>query len=136
MEMIQSLKDLTSNILETMFFLTQETEPLEKSSSYRYAVSIKDQRLEIIIMFCERTARLMTENFLGTEEISEKDITDTLKECINIIVGNFVGSNIQDFTKKINIPNVIDVSSVKIDAYDSALLYYREEALNVLLKAG
>jgi len=118
-----------------MFYLTQETEPLEKNFSYKYAVNIKDPRVDVIIMFCEQTAKLMTENFLGTDDITEKDVHDTLKESINIIVGNFVGSAIQDYTKKIHIPTVIDdVSSIKVDTYDSALLFYKEEALNILLK--
>ena len=133
--MIQSLKDLTSNILETMFFLTQETEPYEKKNCYKYAVTIRDQKVDLVIMFCEQTASLMTENFIGSDEITEQDIHDTLKESINIIAGNFMPKAIPDFANKIRIPEMItNLNSIKEESYHSALLYYREEPLKILLK--
>ena len=135
MEMITNLKDLTSNILETMFFLTQETEPQGKNKKFKYAVNIKDPRVDLLIMFCEKTAYAMTENFLGNDEITEQDIHDTLKESINIIAGNFMPKAFPDFGNKIFIPLMVkDISSIDMEAYNSAMLYYREEPLNILLK--
>ena len=135
MKMIQNLKDLTSNILETMFFLAQETEPQEQASDYQYAVRIVDHRVDIIIMFCQSTARTMTENFLGMDDITEQDIQDTLKESINIIAGNFMPNAFPDFGNKIYIPTLVtDLKGIDKNAYNSAMLYYREEPLNVLLK--
>jgi hypothetical protein len=135
MEMITNLKDLTSNILETMFFLTQETEPQNSNKKYKYAVNIKDPRVDLIIMFSEKTAYTMTENFLGNDEITEQDIHDTLKESINIIAGNFMPKAFPDFGNKIFIPVMVkNISGIDIASYNSAMLYYREEPLNILLK--
>ena len=135
MEMITNLKDLTSNILETMFFLTQETEPQNTDKEYKFAVNIKDPRVDMIIMFCEKTAYSMTENFLGNDDITEQDIHDTLKESINIIAGNFMPKAFPDFGNKIFIPVMVkNISSIDTTSYNSAMLYYREEPLNILLK--
>jgi len=126
---------LTSNILETMFFLTQETEPQNKNKKYKYAVNIKDPRVDLLIMFCENTANAMTENFLGNDEITEKDIHDTLKESINIIAGNFMPKAFPDFGNKIFIPVMVNnILEIDVKSYNSAMLFYREEPLNILLK--
>jgi len=118
-----------------MFFLTQETEPYSRKFDYKYAVNIRDPKVDLIIMFCEQTAYLMTENFIGSDEITERDIHDTLKESINIIAGNFMPRAIPDFANKIYIPQMVqDLGSIKDDLYHSALLYYREEPLKILLK--
>ena len=135
METLQTLKDLTSNILEEMFFLTQETEPLVKNYDYKYAVRIKDEKADVILMFCDKTAKLMTENFQGDDKITTIDIHDTLKECVNIIVGNFLGAIYPNVTKRINIPEMIEnIGSIDLNAYQSAMLYFREEPLDILLK--
>ena len=135
MENLQILKDLTSNILEEMFFLTQETEPLVKNFDYKFAVRIKDEKADIILMFCEKTAKLMTENFQGDDNITTVDIHDTLKECVNIIVGNFLGSIYPNVPKRINIPEMIEnIGSIDLNSYKSAMLYFREEPLDILLK--
>ena len=136
MTMIQNLKELTSNILETMFYLTEETEPIQKEYDYRYAVCIKDPKVEVILLFSVKTAISMTENFLGTDDISDSDIKDTLKEAINIIMGNFIRVSMNDAETKINIPFIQEVSQVKTDGYDSEMLFYKEEPLNILLKMG
>jgi len=126
---------LTSNILETMFFLTQETEPNVKSCEYKYAVNIKDPRIDIIIMFCESTAFAMTENFLGLDDITEKDIEDTLKESINIIAGNFIPKAFPDFGNKIYIPEMIrNFEEIDVKSYNSAMLFYKEAPLHILMK--
>ena len=135
MEMIQDLKELTSNILETMFFLMQETEPIQVVEDYKYAVSIQDPKVEIVLMFCGKTAAMMAENFIGMDEISENDVIDTLKEAINIVAGNFIRSCMNDLQTKINIQFVIkDVGKINLGEYSTALLYYQEEPLNILLK--
>jgi len=126
---------LTSNILEEMFFLSQETEPLVKNFDYKYAVGINDGKVDIIIMFCDKTAKMMTENFQGDDKITVADIHDTLKECVNIIVGNFLGDLYPNIPKKINIPVMIqDIRSIDIDSYDHSMLFFREEPLDILLK--
>ena len=132
--MIQNLKELTSNILETMFYLIEETEPIQVAYNYQYAVCIKDPKLEIILMFSRKTAIAITENFLGTDEIEETDIVDTLKEAINIITGNYIRITLNDMQTKINIPYILDVSDIKFENYNSALLFYKEEPLNILVK--
>ncbi|MCL2063188.1 MAG: chemotaxis protein CheX [Candidatus Cloacimonetes bacterium] len=135
--MIQNLKDLTSNILETMFYLTEETEPIQKEQNFKYAVCIKDEKLDMILMFSGRTAVTMTENFLGTDDITDADIVDTLKEAINIITGNFIRISMNDQNAKINIPFMIDnISSIKTESYQTAMLFYKEEPLSILLKVG
>jgi len=135
METIQILKDLTSNILETMFFITQETEPLVKNFQYKFACNIQDAKFDIVLLFCEKTAVLMTENFLGIDKASTKDVQDTLKESVNIIVGNFLGALFPDSPKKINIPVMIDnINAINVDEYKNTLLYFKEEPLEILLK--
>jgi len=135
--MIQNLKDLTSNILETMFYLTEETEPIQPEYNYKYAVCIKDPKVDIILVFSERTAATMTENFLGYDDITEDDIIDTLKEAINIITGNFIRLSMNDQITKINIPIMIDnISAINTQSYETALLFYKEEPLNILIKMG
>jgi hypothetical protein len=135
METIQILRDLTSKILDEMFYITEETEPLVKDFNYKFAVNIKDDKADIILMFCDKTAKLMTENFIGTNKISVNDIHDTLKECVNIIVGNFLGTLFPEMPKKINIPTIIEkVGTIDIHAYDHAILYFKEEPLDILVK--
>lgn len=135
MEMIQNLKELTSSVLEKMFFLNQETEPINKNFNFKYAVNIKDPRVDIVILFCEKTARLMTENFLGTDDITETDIHDTIKESLNIIAGNYISTALSEYTKKIHIPVLFEnISKLTFDQYESALLFYKEEPLKILLK--
>ena len=133
--MIQELRELTSSIIESMFYLTEETQPLKENSNYKYAVSIKDTKVEIILMFCEKTAKVMAENFLGTDDINENDIIDTLKEAINIITGNFVRVNMNDKSMKINIPFTINTQTpIAFENYQFAFLFYKEETLKILLK--
>ena len=135
METLETLKELTSNILGEMFYLSQETEPLVKNFNYKYAVKIVDNKYDVILMFCDKTAKLMTENFLGDEKFNTTDIHDTLKECVNIIVGNFLGSLYPDAPKKINIPLMIEnIESIAIDTYQHTMLFYKEEPLEILLK--
>jgi chemotaxis protein CheY-P-specific phosphatase CheC len=135
MKKIQILKDLTSNILETMFFLIQETPPEEKENVFKCAVQIKNPKVDIIIMYCEKTARQMAENFLGTDEFDEQDIQDTLKESINIIAGNFIGAELADITKRVHIPTLIEnTDSIDVPKFDKAVLYYNEEPVQILLK--
>ena len=135
MKKIQILRDLTSNILETMFYLVQETPPDEQNHQYRYAVDIKDPRVDIILIFCEKTAIEMSENFLGINNIEQQDIHDTLKESINIIAGNFINAELAEYTKKINIPTMIEnIGEIDEPSYESAILFYNEEPVKILLK--
>jgi len=135
--MIQDLKELTSNILETMFYLTEETEPLQMRSELKYAVNIKNATVDILLIFSEKTAKCMAENFLGTDEITDHDIEDTLKEAINIITGNFIRINMNDKTTKIEIPQSIKpLTKIEHHKYETASLYYKEEQLKILLKMG
>jgi len=134
MKMIQILEDLTSNILETMFFLIPET-PADSEPAFKYAVNIKDPKVDIIILYCEKTAKEMSVNFLGTDEIGEQDIHDTLKESINIIAGNFIGSEFSTTISRIRIPEMIaDLGSINQATYETTTLYYNEEPVKLLLK--
>jgi len=134
MKMIQILEELTSNILETMFFLIQET-PCDTEPKYKYGVNIKDTKVDIIILYCERTAQEMSVNFLGTDEIKEQDLCDTLKESINIIAGNFIGSEFAEANTRIRIPEMIpNIDAIKQSEYESTMLWYNEEPVKILLK--
>ena len=135
MTMIQDLRELTSNILETMFFLMEETEPFQIEFNYKYAVNIKDEFMDIIMMFGPKTAVQMAENFMGTDDISVSDISDTLKEAINIIVGNLIRQNMQQVTTKVSIPVMIEnLATIKPEEYQTVLLFYNDEPLNLLIK--
>ena len=135
MKKIQILRDLTSNILETMYFLVQESPPDEPDHRYKYGVNIRDPRVDIILLFCENTAKEMSANFLGTNEYELSDIHDTLKESINIIAGNYISSQLVEYTKKINIPTMIEnLDKFDETGYESAVLFYNEEPVKILLK--
>jgi hypothetical protein len=136
MKKIQILKDVTSNILETMFFLIQETPSEDQSPQLKYAVNIKDPKVDIIMLFCEATASSMAENFLGTDELEDSDIVDTLKECINIIAGNIIGNELMEYTTRVNIPSMLNIATIDKSAYEKAVLYYNEEPVEILLKLG
>jgi len=126
---------VTSNILESQYFFIQETQTDESGAEYKYAVNIKDSRLDIIILFCQKTAVLMAENLLGTCDVDEDDIVDALKESINIIVGNLYGTPLGEDMKKVSIPEMIkNIGAITEQNYEKALLFYNEEPLKILLK--
>jgi len=134
MKMIQILEELTSDILEKSFFLIQET-PTDTTPAFQYAVNIKDPKVDIIIMYCDKTAKEMSANLIGSDDITEQDIHDTLKESINIIAGNFIGSEFADSISRIRIPELIkNIESINQDQYESTVLYYNEEPVKILLK--
>ena len=137
MKKIQVLKELTSNILETMFYIMEETQPFNIVQNYKYAATIKDENIEIILMFCEKTARMMTENFLGMEsdEMTETDIEDTIKEAINIIAGNYVRTAFEGKILRIGIPTMIEnIARIVPTDYEIAMLFFKEEPIQVLIK--
>ena len=131
---IQILRDLTSDILVSMFYLIPETQPEAVKENFEYAANIRAEKLDIIMMFCKRTAALMAENFLGTDEITDQDICDTLKECINIIAGNFIGKEYPESSLIVPIPTITkNIKSVNTMNYEKINLYYNEEPTQILV---
>ena len=132
---LQILKDLTSEILVSMFYLNPETQPDTIIPKLHYAVSISTDNVEFIMMFCQKTAHMMAENFMGTDDITETDIQDTLKEAINIIIGNYIGQEYPESSVKIPIPVMIkNLNTINIDLYEKIILYYNEEPVQILKK--
>jgi hypothetical protein len=126
---------VTSNILESQYFFIQETHADDSAHEYKYAVNIKDDKIDIIILFCKNTATMMAENLLGIDEVEEDDIKDALKESINIVVGNLYGTPLGDDLKTVPLPAMLEnISAICEQNYEKALLYYNEEPLKILLK--
>jgi chemotaxis protein CheY-P-specific phosphatase CheC len=119
-----------------MFFLIQETPSEDQNIELKYAVNIKDPKVDIIMLFCEETAYSMAENFLGTDEIEDSDIVDTLKECINIIAGNIIGNELMEYTTRVNIPSMLDIATIDKSTFEKAVLFYNEKPVEILLKLG
>lgn len=134
-QMMQNLRDLTSDVLCKMFFLTEETEPASKNFNFKYAVCIENDKFSIILVYTEKVARLLTENFLGIDDITDDDIYDTLKEVINIIAGNFIGIYLKNLSDKVPVPYAIkDIKELKTDDYMADMMFFKEDPLKLMLK--
>ncbi len=90
------LKDVISEVLETMFFsIVDFTEGECGTADFDYATQISlinhESRLEILVQFKNDFARTITANLLGIdeEEVSEDDLQDSLRELANMVGGGY-----------------------------------------------
>ncbi|HPK40949.1 MAG TPA: chemotaxis protein CheX [Candidatus Cloacimonadota bacterium] len=104
---MKNLRDVTSNIIERMFFMNEETIPDHFNNTFVYCSSINHPNLKIELYCGEELANILTKNFLGIDEVNESDILDALKEILNMIAGNYVGEYLKDFPASIPVPNSI-----------------------------
>jgi hypothetical protein len=90
------LKDVISEVLETMFFAMVDFEDGDAGDeSFDYASQIclfnHTGRMEISLSTSHRFAKMITANFLGINEdqVGEDDIQDSLKELTNMVGGGY-----------------------------------------------
>ncbi len=134
-QLMENLKELTSDVLYKMFFLIEEAEPLKKNFDFKYGVCIENDKFSIILLYTDKVAKLLTENFLGTDVISDEDIYDTLKEAINIIAGNFIGLHLKNLSDKVPVPYKIkDLKTIKNEDYNAKIMFFHEDPLKLMLK--
>ncbi|HPM01530.1 MAG TPA: chemotaxis protein CheX [Candidatus Cloacimonadota bacterium] len=122
---MKNLRDVTSNILENMFFMYEETTPDQYDQTYKYCAFINNPSLKVRIIVGEKLGSLLCKNFLGTDEVNENDILDVLKEITNMIVGNYVGKYMKDFHKNIPVPcSVYLPKEYNPDSFEHDILFY------------
>lgn len=89
------LKDVISEVLETMFFALVEFEEggAQPSIDYESRIRIYNHagRIEISLRMNGEFARTITANMLGINEdrVEEDDLQDTLKELTNMVGGSY-----------------------------------------------
>jgi hypothetical protein len=95
-EQEQMLKDVISEVLETMFFAMVdfgEYGPGDGSFDYESEISLLNhtERIAISLQVSEEFARMITANFLGIEEdqVNDDDLCDSLKELANMVGGGY-----------------------------------------------
>lgn len=134
-QIMEKLKELTSDVLCKMFFLIEEAEPIQKNFVFKYGVCLENNKFSMILLFTEKIAYLLTENFLGTKENSEEDIFDTLKEALNIIAGNFIGLYMKNLSDKVPVPYAIkNINELKTESYPAKIMFFNENPLKLMFK--
>jgi len=90
------LKDVISEVLETMFFAMVDFEDGDsggESFDYESRICLFNHtgRMEISLNVSGGFARMITANFLGINEdqVGEEDIQDSLKEFTNMVGGGY-----------------------------------------------
>jgi CheY-specific phosphatase CheX len=90
------LKDVISEVLETMFFSLvefEEGDSGQNSFEYESRVCLFNQagRMEISLSVSGGFAKMLTANFLGINEdqVGEEDIQDSLRELTNMVGGGY-----------------------------------------------
>ncbi len=89
------LKDVISDVLETMFFAMVDFDEggEQKSFDYRSEICIVNHQGRIAISLCVsgEFARMITANLLGIDEeqVGEDDLCDTLRELTNMVGGSY-----------------------------------------------
>ncbi len=136
MTKIQTLKDLISNILKKMFFLNEETAPDKFMETFFYSTEITDNNFHILLLFSDKLACEITENFLGFEDYDQEDVLDCLQEVVNMITGNFIGICFPEHDKLLPFPtsSICDTSTLSVEEYESDYLFYHLQPLKILYK--
>ncbi|MEN6437945.1 MAG: chemotaxis protein CheX [Syntrophobacter sp.] len=89
------LKDVISDVLETMFFAMVDFDEdcEQRSFDYRSEICIVNHQGRIAISLClsGAFARMITANLLGIDEeqVGEDDLRDTLRELTNMVGGSY-----------------------------------------------
>ena len=124
LEWEQVLKDVISEVLETMFFSMvefQECGPADRSFDYESEIELlnHDGRMVISLRVSEEFARMITASFLGIEEnqVKDDDLVDSLKELANMVGGGY-HAQIDDVGRQLGIPRVWKIGARR-DGYGS-----------------
>ncbi len=106
------LKDVISEVLETMFFATVEFEQCGRMDHpFEYGSEIdlfnREGRIVISLQLSEEFAGTITADFLGVQpgQIKEDDIEDCMKELANMAGGGY-HARINDADWQLGIPRV------------------------------
>ncbi len=106
------LKEVISEILETMFFAMVEFQDCGRGNRcFDYESEIELQNHEgsiaISLQLGEEFARIITAGFLGIEEnqVQDEDLRDSVKELLNMIGGGYQ-ARIDDAAWKLGMPRV------------------------------
>ena len=113
----QVLKDVISEVLETMFFAMVEFEDAEAGNhcfDYQSEINLSnhDERIVISLRVSEEFAAMISANFLGIEEvrISCEDMKDSLKELVNMVGGGY-HAQMNDSGWQLGIPTASEIGS-------------------------
>jgi hypothetical protein len=108
----QVLKDVISDILETMFFSMVEFGECgsgDRLFDYGSEIHLLNHtgRTAISLRVSEKFARMITANFLGVEEsqVDDDDLKDSLKELANMVGGGY-HARTKDADWRLGIPEV------------------------------
>ncbi len=137
--MIMILKDLISDVLNKMFFMMETNPPKKIVETYDFSAGIKGDFFEIKIFLNSETAAEITTNFLGFDETPEdEDIVDSIKEILNMIVGNFIGQHYPEHQSVLYFPYCKKESSneKEVSDFDKELLFYDNIPLAIYLKVS
>jgi hypothetical protein len=104
------LKDVISEILETMFFAMVEFKDCgreDRCFDYESEIELQNHegRIAISLQLSEEFTRMITAGFLGVEEnqVKDEDLQDSMKELVNMIGGGY-SARINDAAWKLGIP--------------------------------
>lgn len=130
MNQIKNLRDVTSNILENMFFLYEETVPDQYNQQFAYCAFINDPSLKIKMMVTEKLGKSLAQNFLGTDIVDQSEVLDVIKEILNMIIGNYIGKYSIKFEHLIPVPqSILLPKSYQSEEKNSDLIFYDSEPL-------
>ncbi|MCX5846832.1 MAG: chemotaxis protein CheX [Deltaproteobacteria bacterium] len=131
-EMKETLMVAIFDVFERMFYVFLE--PVnDEYSDYAMAATIQfggALKGEVKIFVSERLAKSMVQNLLGieTEDITEKDIEDCIKEAVNMICGNFLGRLDQTKVFDLSIPSFSQRPGKAAQGENVCMLYFDSDS--------
>jgi len=132
---MKNLREVTSKVIEQMFFMNEETVPDTYDAKYKYCAYIDHAELKINLCCGNDLTKILTENFLGTEDFDENDMKDVLKEILNMIAGNYVGEYLREFPDSIPVPKIISFSkNAKSNNMPCETLFYEGLPLRISIE--
>ena len=136
LELEPVLKDVISEILETMFFAMVEFKDCgreDRCFDYESEIELQNHegRIAISLQLSEEFTRMITAGFLGVEEnqVKDEDLLDSMKELVNMIGGGY-SARINDAAWKLGIPRFRKIGpdpTRKAQAAVRLVLSYLEE---------
>lgn len=134
------MKDVISDLLETMFFLSVEFEAETLTTRYDLESSIslaRDlQKMQIDLRMTEPFARVAAANFLGIDEneVTVDDIEDVVKEIANMVAGSYM-TLLEHGDWQLGIPSMkhLESSNEALDADAMPISYFGEQVGAVTL---
>jgi CheY-specific phosphatase CheX len=137
------LKDVISEVIETMFFSVVEFQDCrqgDRSFDYESEIELHNHqgRTVISLQLSEEFARTITAGFLGIEEdqVKDEDLLDSIKELINMVGGGY-HARIEDVGRQLGIPRVWKIGPNRTHGAQGAVRldfsFFEEPAGSVVL---